>query len=66
MRRTAETSSSARLRILTDFVAVPLLAVYAALLHAYALKILVTGELPRNQIGWMMLVLRARGARACG
>lgn len=45
----------AGMRLLSDFVAVPLLAVYAALLHAYALKILFTGELPRGQIGWMVL-----------
>jgi hypothetical protein len=44
------------LLILVDFAAAPLLAVYALLLHAYALKILVSGELPRNQLGWMILV----------
>jgi len=45
----------AGMRVLSDFVAVPLLAVYAALLHAYGLKIVFTGELPRGQIGWMVL-----------
>jgi len=44
------------LLILTDFAAAPLVAVYAVLLHAYALKILVSGELPRNQLGWMIIV----------
>lgn len=42
-------------RVLSDFVAVPLLAVYAAILHAYALKIVLAGEMPRGQIGWMVL-----------
>ena len=42
-------------RTLSDFVAVPLLATYALILHAYALKIVATGELPNNQIGWMVL-----------
>jgi hypothetical protein len=42
-------------RILADFVAIPLIAAYAVILHAYALKILLTGEVPRNQIGWMVL-----------
>jgi Domain of unknown function (DUF4153) len=41
--------------LISDFVAVPLLAVYALILHAYALKIVLTGEVPRNQIGWMVL-----------
>ena len=45
----------AGMRVLSDFVAVPLLAVYAAMLHAYGLKIVLTGELPRGQIGWMVL-----------
>jgi len=44
------------LLVLIDFAAAPLIAVYALLLHAYALKILVSGELPRNQLGWMILV----------
>ena len=45
----------AGVRILADFVAVPLLATYALILHAYALRILAVGEVPRNQIGWMVL-----------
>ena len=44
------------LLILTDFAAAPLVAVYAVLLHVYALKILISGELPRNQLGWMIIV----------
>lgn len=45
----------AGLRILSDFVAVPLLAVYVTILHVYALKILIETELPKGQIGWMVL-----------
>ncbi|MGQ7791480.1 DUF4153 domain-containing protein [Faunimonas sp. B44] len=45
----------AGVEVLSDFVAVPLLAVYAAILHVYGLKIVLTGELPKNQIGWMVL-----------
>jgi hypothetical protein len=44
------------LLILVDFAAAPLIAVYALLLHAYALKILLSGELPKNQLGWLILV----------
>lgn len=43
------------LRILSDFVAVPLLAAYVVILHVYALKILIETELPKGQIGWMVL-----------
>jgi hypothetical protein len=45
----------ASLLILCDFVAVPLVVVYALILHAYALKIIVSGEVPRNQLGWMVV-----------
>jgi len=44
------------LLILTDFAAAPLIAVYALIVHAYALKILMSGELPRNRLGWMIIV----------
>jgi hypothetical protein len=43
------------LRILSDLIVVPLLAVYIAILHVYAVKILVEGDLPKGQIGWMVL-----------
>ena len=33
----------------------PLVIVYALILHAYALKIVVSGEVPRNQLGWMVV-----------
>lgn len=45
----------ASLRNLSDFLVVPLLAAYALLLHVYALKIVVETEVPRGQIGWMVL-----------
>ena len=47
--------SIAGLRLLSDYLAAPLLAVYALILHAYALKILITGEVPQGQIGWMVI-----------
>lgn len=43
------------MRALGDFVAAPLLLVYAAILHAYALKIVVTQDVPQGQIGWLVL-----------
>jgi hypothetical protein len=45
----------AGLRLLSDYLAAPLLAVYALILHAYALKILITSEVPQGQIGWMVI-----------
>ena len=45
----------AGLRLLSDFLAAPMLAIYALILHAYALKIVITGEVPQNQIGWMVI-----------
>jgi hypothetical protein len=42
-------------RVLADYVAVPLLAVFALIIHLYALKIAVTTEWPKNQIGLMVL-----------
>jgi hypothetical protein len=43
------------MRALGEFVAAPLLLTYAAILHLYALKILLTGDVPRGQIGWLVL-----------
>ncbi len=43
------------MRALGDFVAAPLLVIYALILHAYAAKVLMTGEVPKNQIGWLVL-----------
>lgn len=40
---------------LVRFVAVPLLLVYALILHAAALKAALDGALPHNRVGWMVL-----------
>jgi len=44
------------MQALGDFIAAPLLIVYAVILHLYALKIVITGEVPEGQIGWLVLV----------
>jgi Domain of unknown function (DUF4153) len=46
---------------LTDFIFIPLLAVYAVILHIYAAKIALEGMLPRGQIGWMASVFLGLG-----
>ncbi|EIM75327.1 hypothetical protein A33O_08776 [Nitratireductor aquibiodomus RA22] len=43
------------MRALGDFAAVPLLIIYAVILHLYVAKIIVTGEVPQGQIGWLVL-----------
>lgn len=43
------------MRALGDFVAAPLLIAYALILHAYAAKVIITGEVPKNQIGWLVI-----------
>jgi hypothetical protein len=43
------------MKALGDYVAAPLILVYALVLHAYALKIVLTGDVPRGQIGWLVL-----------
>ena len=43
------------MRSLGDFAAVPLLIIYAVILHLYVAKIIVTGEVPQGQIGWLVL-----------
>lgn len=40
--------------LVTKFVLAPLLLVYAAILHAYALKIGFTWELPKGHLGWLV------------
>jgi hypothetical protein len=50
--------------LITRFIAVPLLAVYAALLIAYAAKIALDGTLPQNQVGWMVTAFGTTGAAA--
>lgn len=56
--RQVEFTSNA-VAILVTYILVPLLFVYAAILHIYALKILVTLDLPKGQIGWMVLTFGA-------
>lgn len=41
-------------RPLFDWVAAPLTLVMALVLHLYALRILVTGDVPRGEIGWIV------------
>ncbi len=45
----------ASLRTLGEFVAAPMILIYAALLHVYAAKIIVSGEWPEGQVGWLVL-----------
>jgi hypothetical protein len=42
------------MRVIASFVLVPLALIYAGVLYAYATKTVVAGELPKNQIGWMV------------
>ncbi|WP_336056606.1 DUF4153 domain-containing protein [Nitratireductor sp. CH_MIT9313-5] len=43
------------MRALGDYVAAPLLILYAVILHIYAIKIAFTAELPRGQVGWLVI-----------
>lgn len=43
------------MRALGDYIAAPLLILYAVILHLYAAKIVLTGALPEGQIGWLVL-----------
>ena len=42
--------------ILLNYILVPLLAIYIAILHFYAGKVLIQWELPKGQVGWMVLM----------
>ncbi|WP_102958264.1 DUF4153 domain-containing protein [Mangrovicella endophytica] len=44
----------AGIRLLIDFVSVPLALAAGLVLHLYAVKILATGEVPKNEIGWIV------------
>jgi len=46
---------------LTDFIFIPLLAIYAVILLIYAAKIAVSAAMPRGQIGWMVSVFLGLG-----
>ncbi len=47
--------------VLVNYVMVPLAVVYALILHAYALKILAVGELPKGQIGTIVSLFALGG-----
>jgi hypothetical protein len=42
------------IRIFAQFILVPLVAVYQALLTAYLVKVILTGQWPRGLIGWLV------------
>ncbi len=50
--------------ILVNYIAVPMVAVYALILHAYALKIAIDGELPKGQIATMVSIFAIGGTAA--
>jgi Domain of unknown function (DUF4153) len=50
--------------VLVNYVAVPVIVVYTLILHAYALKIIVEGELPKGQIGTMVTIFAIGGTAA--
>lgn len=45
---------SSGLGVLQDWIAAPLALVVALVLHVYVAKIAATGELPKNQVGWIV------------
>jgi hypothetical protein len=47
--------------VLVNYVLVPLALIYAVILHAYAVKILVQGELPKGQIGTIVSLFALGG-----
>jgi hypothetical protein len=47
--------------VLVNFVMVPLALVYALLLHAYAVKIVTLGSLPKGEIGWIVSLFAIGG-----
>ena len=47
--------------VLVNYVAVPVIAAYALILHAYAVKIVIEGELPKGQIGTMVTIFAIGG-----
>lgn len=50
--------------VLVNYVLVPIALVYALILHAYAVKIMIDGNLPRNQIGMMVTIFALGGTGA--
>jgi hypothetical protein len=47
--------TSRAVAVMVKYILVPLLLVYAAILHAYVIKILIDWGLPRGRVGWMVL-----------
>jgi hypothetical protein len=50
--------------VLVNYVLVPVIVVYAVILHAYAIKIALQGELPKGQIGTMVTIFALGGTGA--
>ena len=47
--------------VLVNYIAVPVIIVYALILHAYAVKIILDGGLPKGQIGTMVSIFAIGG-----
>ena len=50
----AEDKLASGIRLLVDWLAAPMALVAALVLHLYAAKILLLGEVPKNEIGWIV------------
>lgn len=50
--------------VLVNYILVPVILVYAAILHAYAVKIALDGELPKGQIATMVSIFAVGGTAA--
>lgn len=50
-----DTLSARGVRVLGELIAIPLIVVYALILHVYAIKSLLTGHLPEGQSGWLVV-----------
>jgi hypothetical protein len=49
------------LALATDALLIPLMLVFAAVIHVYAARIAILGELPKGQIGWIVPVYLVAG-----
>jgi hypothetical protein len=56
-----ETHYPGGLKVFAQFILVPLVAVYLAILTAYLVKVLVTGQWPQGWIGWLVSSVSAAG-----
>lgn len=50
--------------VLINYIAVPVIVIYALIIHAYALKIAVTANLPKGQIATMVSIFAVGGTAA--